>query len=1139
MYAHPADIAGREAVRAFTRAHAVSSGAINSFNRLASVGIPGVVAGNPEILATAGAFEHRIRIDPSSVRYRRPSKLKDGVVVPLYPHEAEERGVPYEAPVLATVEHVLKEGGATRKHTVYRDVRLFALPVLRGSSLCWLSDAPVECLAHQDPLDPLGDFIVGRGTKFMVMQDRRAHNLTVLDPCKANGVTGGRSQKAQYRSHDAVNCRSTATINVTVSRVSDRSPLALTADVPFLDATIPFAVLIVFLGCASPDQFLAEFWRDHEPDGAVTHALVDVLEEVGGVDGREDALRLIVQRCGKRADVNQGGVRNQGVIPVDASEEEKRSRAIKHIISSEVMCNITGEMRNDRRRMALMCMAHDLVTTFCNPSKPFLSRDHLAARAVDTPGVTFAYLIRQLYGTWCRNFRSQLMRSGELANIQRIMKRDSITQALRYVLATGNCTASMNVSANQRGVFQHVTPNSLVTRYSLASRVRRPVFADTSDATPRQLDSSSCGRLCIAESPEGKQIGFVCHRSVLTMLRTPVLTEEFVGAARACVSDLLDELTLETPPTAVLVFANGAPVFSVAEGASAAAVVDAFRRMRGTGVPSFDFGVWRDEYGVQLRGDAGVLVRPLVRAESFKEYLRCCVPGVQFNTLLMRQLVELVEVTEELRCYTVLSDHWCVEEGGVVPEGFTHVEVHPAAALMGWSASTIPLPNHCQGPRNSYQSAMTKQSHSYLCFPPNKFATGSHMQGADRPLLESFVSTATNVGGRATGQTCVVAITTYDGCVEDALIVKKGFLDRGGMRTEQLWDVVDDCLKGEVWRKPTAATRGLSVGASFAHLNAEGFPTVGKPLAAGDVLFAKVEKAPDGTERDRSVEMKSAGIVVRIRVVTNRDGGRRRIAQLRHTTPLQTGDKLATRHAQKGVVGAVVPDADLPFSSETGIIPDIIINPHAIPSRLTINLLLEQLLSKAKAMDPGLKVDGTPFVRVDMEAVKRIMLRHGHMIGKDGEDVGKESFIDGKTGEPIRHPITMGLVYYQALKHKAADKLSARAKGPVNVLTRQPLEGRSRIGGFRVGEMEQLVIQVHGASQFLLERCRESSDIVTLPVCSGCGMHATRGRDRPDYCRACSARRRDPAIVTVKTCYAFQLLLRELQGVGITVRMKT
>jgi len=262
-------------------------------------------------------------------------------------------------------------------------------------------------------------------------------------------------------------------------------------------------------------------------------------------------------------------------------------------------------------------------------------------------------------------------------------------------------------------------------------------------------------------------------------------------------------------------------------------------------------------------------------------------------------------------------------------------------------------------------------------------------------------------------------------------------------------------------------------------------------------------------------------------MTTTSEGHRLVKVRVRDLGVVEIGDKFASRHGQKGVVGMLIPQSDMPYTSD-GITPDLIINPHALPSRMTLGQLMESIAGKVAALR-GRLVDATPFYGEDIESLKRELLLLGYPMD------GTEPMYDGRTGELIGSPIFIGIVFYQKLHHMVANKIHARARGQVQILTKQPTEGRAREGGLRFGEMERDSLVGHGASILLKEKMLDASDKTVVYVCTECGHIGWF--DRNGKKPVCPIHGDKSKIVPVSVSYAFKLLLQELMAMLIAPRL--
>jgi DNA-directed RNA polymerase II subunit RPB2 len=476
-------------------------------------------------------------------------------------------------------------------------------------------------------------------------------------------------------------------------------------------------------------------------------------------------------------------------------------------------------------------------------------------------------------------------------------------------------------------------------------------------------------------------------------------------------------------------------------------------------------------------------------------------------------------------------------KGTALPPLYTHCEIHPSL-MNGILGVNIPFSDHNQSPRNCYQSAMGKQALGVYMSNFNKRidTMGNILNYPQKPIVFTKLSKYTYSSELPSGTNAIVAIMTHTGFnQEDSVMINQSALDRGLFTSTYYKAFRDQCTKNhstgeeEAFSNPTGSASLKPF--SYEKLDDTGFVPKNTFVNGDDILIGKVmPKKINGTTamQDNSTCMKAndEGYVDMNYTGINSEGYKFCKIRVRKNRKPEIGDKLASRSAQKGTIGMVYRHQDMPFTKD-GIVPDIIMNPHAIPSRMTMAQLMECIMGKA-ACHIGTTGDSSPYNDCSVESIAKVLELSGM------ERYGNEIMYNGRTGEQIQTEIFIGPTYYQRLKHMVQDKLHSRgSNGPIVMLTRQPSEGRARNGGLRLGEMERDCLISHGCSGFLKERMLDSSDNYRVFVCKLCGIVANVNPDKNIYkCPAC----KNCDIIQTRIPYAFKLLGQELYTMNILMR---
>lgn len=474
---------------------------------------------------------------------------------------------------------------------------------------------------------------------------------------------------------------------------------------------------------------------------------------------------------------------------------------------------------------------------------------------------------------------------------------------------------------------------------------------------------------------------------------------------------------------------------------------------------------------------------------------------------------------------------------------YTHCEIHPST-IFSVVTHCIPLSNHNQAPRNIFSGAQGKQALGcYATNFRNRIDTMSYvLHYPQRCLVNTRYMEYINCNNLPHGENLIVAIATYTGYnMEDSIIMNKTSAERGMFNLTYFKNIVDCEEENKATNEEFRFMNPLDLAnkgrldkmkyGNYKKIDENGIPIVNEYISENDVIIGKCKAIPKyvqddavdnlfGTKtkqiafEDKSViaDKNISGIVDKVYVYNNVEGQKECKIRFRKIRTPELGDKCCSRMAQKGVIGMLIPGKDMPFTKD-GIVPDIIINPHAIPSRMTIAHLLECVLAKAGAC-LGTTVDGTPFNEYDYSGVYNTLQNRFGL-----HKYGNEIMYNGTTGEQMAAEIFIGPTYYERLKHMVADKINYRSTGPITLMTRQPTQGKGNLGGLRIGNMESDSIIAHGMQEFLKESMMKRSDDYEFEVDTRTHFIANKHGDKNN--------------VVINAPYSMKQLLHEIIGLGV------
>lgn len=1098
-----------ELVRAYVKELGLVRQHLDSFNLFLEKGLQEIVDEIGGIKLEAHGIEIKFgKIEVGEPKFREA----DGSEIFLTPMIARLRNITYAAPLY--LQMTLYVDGEERKS---ERVFIGMLPIMVRSSKCVLSQMSPEEIVKlgEDPYDPGGYFIVNGSERVIVMQEDLAVNRVLVD-------YGGAGSSVTHTAK-VISVAAGYKVPVTVERTKDGM---IYVSFPQVPQRVPVVVLMRALGLQKDRDIVYAVSNLRE----VQQEFFPVLLEQSKIAPTiEEALDYIGSR------VATGQPKN---VRIQRAEQVLDENFLPHLGRAKTArlakAYFVGQMVGRLLELKLGLRGPD-------------DKDHLANKRLRHSGELIAQVFRAAFKQLVREMTYSLerhMTKGREINLVSIVRPDIITDKLRHALATGNWVGG------RTGVSQILDRTNYLSTLSHLRRVVSPLSRTQPHFEARELHATQWGRLCPVESPEGQNCGLVKNLALLATLSNGYDEKEVFNLLVSRLGVIPVDKIVGQEISGARVYLNGRLIGFVEDGD---ALVAAIRSMRRQGRLSHEVNVAIYKQGqiqeIYVNCDAGRIRRPLIIVENGEPklkpaHIRMLQEGEwTWSDLIQNGIVEYLDAEEEENALIADSPE------KLTPQ-HTHMEIVPAA-ILGVVALTIPFIEYNQSPRNSYQAAMAKQS---LGIPNMNFRLRMDprmhvMYYPQRPLVKTKIYDLLPLDHLPYGTNMVVAVLTGSGYnIQDAVIINKAAVERGMTRSVffRTYEAEERRYPGgleDKFEKPKPEEELLDLKPYEAYEaldELDGIAHVESELKGGQVVIGRTspprfytgtfEPRTLSKRKDTSVTLRHGekGIVDRVLIMESPEGVKLVKVRVRDLRPTEIGDKFASRHGQKGVVGLLVPQEDMPFT-EDGITPDLIINPHAIPSRMTVGQLLETLTGKAAAL-AGRRIDATAFEAPSVEEIKEILRAYGF------RSDGKEVLYNGITGEKLEAEIFIGVVFYEKLHHLVADKMHARARGRVQILTRQPTEGRAREGGLRFGEMEKDCLVGHGAALLLRERLLESSDRTVIWVCENCGFMGwfDAKKNRP-VCPVCGEEK--GKLQPVEVSYAFKLLLQELTGLGIAVRL--
>ena len=1083
---------------------------LNSFDEFLKKGLQEIINEINHIDIENAEYPYKIQL--GRIQFKQPRMMElDGSVTHITPAEARLRNVSYVAPLMMEA-NVIEDG----KTLETRFIHIGDIPVMVKSESCILRNFSTQKLIDhaEDPEDPGGYFIINGSERVIVGLEDLSYNKIIVD---AEKVGGKKVFKAKVYS-SIIGYR--AKLELILKEDS-----LIVARIPGSPVDIPITTLMRALGLESDKEIASAISLNdkvqNELEGSFEKTEIATSKDAIVYISKRIAPGMLEEFQIKRAET----LLDWGLLPHLGKQPENRKEKTQFL--GEAACKLL-----------------ELKLGWIEPD----DKDHYGNKVVKFAGQMLADLFRTAFRNLVRDMKYQLERSGQKRGINAVsaaIRPGIISDKLNNAIATGNW------GRGRVGVTQLLDRTNYLSTISHLRRVQSPLSRTQPNFEARDLHSTHFGRICPSETPEGSNCGLVKNLALSAIISVSIPSEEIIEKLYEIGTSHFSEVKDPVKKDGTRVFVDGKLIGYHKDGEKLASSLRELRRSSKIH-PHIGISIHQPEQEgatkrLYVNCNAGRVLRPLVIIKEGKLTLtpdlleKILKKLVSWNDLLRMGVMELIDANEEENCIITLDDKNVKK--------YTHMEIFPSA-ILGAGASIIPYPEHNQSPRNTYESAMAKQS---LGFSTPMMNTSTYVRQhsmlyPQTPIVSTRAMSLLGLEKRPAGQNCVVAVLPFDGYnIEDAIVLSKPAVERGLGRTffYRIYESEAKQYPGGMrdnFEIPNADDnlRGYKGEKSYRLLEDDGIIAVSSNVLGGDILIGKtspprfMEEYRDSSStgpyrRDTSIGVRPSeiGTVDTIVLTQSNEGGKMYKVRIRDMRLPEIGDKFASRHGQKGVVGLLAKAEDLPYTA-SGVSPDVLINPHAFPSRMTVGMMMESITGKAAAIR-GKKADASAFVGEKMDDVKDVMDAAGFKYS------GKEIMYDGRTGKQFPVEVFIGVVYYQKLHHMVADKIHARARGQVQMLTKQPTEGRARGGGLRFGEMERDCIIAYGASMILKDRLLDESDKSEIYVCERCGLVAYHDvKQRRFYCRVCGDKGK---VSSVSVAYAFKLLLQEMSSLNVAPRL--
>jgi len=1103
----------------------------------------------------SGKYALEVVIECKNLLLLRPQiQENNGATKLMFPHEARLRNFTYAASMTIDlhITYIVRNGPNLENeqliHKAMHGIHIGKMPIMLKSEICVLSQ-----YNHINPstsseceYDCGGYFIINGSEKTVLGQERSCENKILIYPLSKANLKY--THVAEIKSVPTNRSISPKQILLMVLSKNNGFGNSIVIQLPRIKQPIPLFIFFRALGIVSDKEICEYILLDHSKKLNIEFLKASIMD-ANNVKTTDAALKYISQYFSFSSS------------HMNSDKEQRKKDFTRDMIWNDLFIHCESRME---KVFFLGYMTNRLLQVFFEII-PFDDRDSYSNKRVDLTGVLLNNLFRNYFNKLIKDMEKQILKEINTGywksnsdyeniinqtNIYKIIKSNVIENGIKRALSTGDFGVKQ-MNATKVGVAQVLNRLTYVSTLSHLRRISTPTDKTGKLIPPRKLHSTCWGFVCPVETPEGQSVGIVKNLSYMTHVTIPSNVQPILEMLKQQIN-CIDTLLPTNINGSTKVFVNGCWIGIIFNGMH---LYKDLKVKKYQGIINPYTSIVLDYAAMELRVccEGGRLTRPVLRVDNLHLVLteddvsKLGKKQIEWEDLLQKDDAAIEYIDPDEQSFSLISMKTSELHRN---KYFTHCEIHPST-IFGILASCIPFPEHNQSPRNAYQCAQAKQAMGIYAtnYDQRMDKTSYILCSPAKPLVDTRIMDMIKINDIPSGFNVVIAIMSYTGYnQEDSLLFNKASVDRGLFQamvfnTEKDEDKQKINGEEEIRCKPDKTkTRGIKF-ANYDKLDRSGMMDLNMLVENRDVIIGKVipikENKNDHTkvikfqDESKLYRTNEESYIDKKQIGKNGDGYNFAKVRVRSMRKPVIGDKFSSRSGQKGTIGFIIPEEDMPFT-QNGIRPDIILNPHAIPSRMTIAQLKETLLAKV-LVHLGLFGDGTSFGTLHVDDIRKELMKLGY------ESNGNEIMYDGLTGHQLECSIFMGIVFYQRLKHMVIDKQHSRGIGPMVNLTRQPAEGRSRDGGLRFGEMERDCMISHGASAFTKGRLYDASDKFSFYVCKNqerlCGMIATfNDKLNIHFCRSCGNR---TSFAYVECPYSCKLLFHELLSMNIAPRIIT